>query len=49
MGIFSIIHSLKDILEGDDEKVKKSLEELGLHCNDMHILGVYESDKFREK
>ena len=33
----------------DDEKVKKSLEELGLHCNDMHILGVYESDKFREK
>ena len=33
----------------DDQKVKKSLEELGLHCNDMHILGVYESDKFREK
>ena len=24
----------------DDQKVKKSLEELGLHCNDMHILGV---------
>jgi len=38
-------------LEGhiDDQKIKKSLEELGLHCNDMHILGVYESDKFREK
>ena len=33
----------------DDQKVKKSLEELGLHCNDMHILGVYESDKYREK
>ncbi len=33
----------------DDQKVKKSLEELDLHCNDMHILGVYESDKFREK
>ena len=33
----------------DDQKVKKSLEELCLHCNDMHILGVYESDKFREK
>tara|TARA_Y100000590_G_scaffold2492_1_gene3294 strand:- start:3516 stop:4343 length:828 start_codon:yes stop_codon:yes gene_type:complete len=33
----------------DDQKIKKSLEELGLHCNDMHILGVYESDKFREK
>ena len=33
----------------DDQKVKKSLEELGLHCNDMHILGVYEADKFREK
>ena len=33
----------------DDQKVKKSLEELGLHCNDMHILGVYESDKFRQK
>ena len=33
----------------DDQKVKKSLEELGFHCNDMHILGVYESDKFREK
>ena len=33
----------------DEPKVKKSLEELGLHCDDMHILGVYESDKFREK
>jgi len=33
----------------DSPKVKKSLEELGLHCDDMHILGVYESDKFRDK
>ena len=33
----------------ESPKVKKSLEELGLHCDDMHILGVYESDKFREK
>ena len=30
-------------------EVKKSLEELGLHCDDMHILGVYEADKFRDK
>ena len=38
-------------LEGHIESpnVKKSLEELGLHCDDIHILGVYESDKFREK
>ena len=33
----------------EDVKIKKSLEELGLHCDDMHILGVYEADKFREK
>ena len=33
----------------ESPKVKKSLEELGLHCDDMHILGVYEADKFREK
>ncbi len=33
----------------EDTKVKKSLEELGLHCDDMHILGVYEADKLREK
>ena len=33
----------------EDTKVKKSLEELGLHCDDMHILGVYEADNFREK
>ena len=33
----------------EEPKVKKSLEELGHHCDDMHILGVYESDKFRYK
>jgi prephenate dehydratase len=33
----------------DEPKVKKSLEELGFHCDDMHILGVYVSDNFREK
>ena len=33
----------------EEPKVKKSLEELGLHCEDMHILGVYEADKFRYK
>ncbi len=33
----------------DDPKVKKSLEELGLHCQDFHVLGVFEADKQREK
>ena len=33
----------------EDPKVKKSLEELGLHCQDFHVLGVFEADKFREK
>ena len=33
----------------EDEKVQKSLEELGLHCQDFHVLGVFEADKFREK
>ena len=32
----------------DDLKVKKSLEELGLHCEDFHVLGVFEADKIRE-
>ena len=32
----------------DDPKVKKSLEELGLHCEDFHVLGVFEADKQRE-
>ena len=38
-------------LEGhiQDEKVKKSLEELGLHTLDFHVLGVYEASKFRRK
>ena len=33
----------------DEDKVKNSLEELGLHCEDMHVLGVFEADSFREK
>ena len=33
----------------EEQKVQKSLEELGLHCEDFHVLGVFTSDKFREK
>ena len=33
----------------EDIKVQKSLEELGLHCEDFHVLGVFEADKQREK
>ena len=33
----------------EDNKVQKSLEELGLHCEDFHVLGVFEADKIREK
>ncbi len=33
----------------EDPKVKKSLEELGLHCQDFHVLGVFEADKYRDK
>jgi len=33
----------------DDPKVQKSLEELGLHCQDFHVLGVFEADKHRDK
>ena len=33
----------------EDTKVQKSLEELGLHCQDFHVLGVFEADKIREK
>ena len=33
----------------EDPKVQKSLEELGLHCEDFHVLGVFEADKLREK
>ena len=38
-------------LEGhiEEPKVQKSLEELGLHCEDFHVLGVFEADKFRDK
>jgi prephenate dehydratase len=33
----------------EEPKVQKSLEELGLHCEDFHVLGVFEADKFREE
>ena len=33
----------------EDLKVQKSLEELGLHCQDFHVLGVFEADGLREK
>ena len=33
----------------EETKVKNSLEELGLHCEDMHVLGVFEADKYRNK
>ena len=33
----------------EDIKVKKSLEELGLHCQDFHVLGVFKADKYRDK
>jgi len=33
----------------EDPKVQKSLEEIGLHCQDFHVLGVFVADKFREK
>ena len=33
----------------EDSKVQKSLEELGLHCQDFHVLGVFQADKFREQ
>ena len=47
---FSSFFFLCDI-EGhiEDQKIKNSLKELGLHCEDMHVLGVFSSDKFRQK
>ena len=33
----------------EEPKVQKSLEDLGLHCEDFHVLGVFVSDKFRDK
>ena len=33
----------------EDIKIQKSLEELGLHCQDFHVLGVFEADKLRDK
>ena len=33
----------------EEVKVQKSLEELGLHCEDFHVLGVFQADQFRQK
>ena len=33
----------------EDPKVQKSLEELGLHCEDFHVLGVFKADNLRQK
>ena len=33
----------------EDPKVQKSLEELGLHCQDFHVLGVFKADPARER
>ena len=33
----------------EDPKVQKSLEELVLHCEDFHVLGVFEADNLRQK
>ena len=33
----------------ENPKVQKSLEELGLHCEDFHVLGVFEADNLRQK
>ena len=47
---FSSYFFLCDI-EGhiEDQKIKNSLKDLGLHCEDMHVLGVFNSDKLRQK
>ena len=47
---FSSFFFLCDI-EGhiEDKKIKNSLEEIGFHCENMHVLGVFKSDKFRQK
>jgi len=33
----------------EEPKVQKSLEELNFHCTEFHVLGVFVSDKFRDK
>ena len=47
---FSSFFFLCDI-EGhiEEDKIKNSLKELGLHCEDMHVLGVYKADNIRKK
>ena len=33
----------------EEKKIQNSLKELGLHCEDMHVLGVFKADTHREK
>ena len=33
----------------EEKKIQNSLKELGLHCEDMHVLGVFMADSLREK
>ena len=33
----------------EEKKIQNSLKELGLHCEDMHVLGVFKADAHREK
>ena len=46
-----MIHIFLCDLDGhiEDPKVQKSLEELGLHCEDFQVLGVFEADPIRDK
>ena len=32
-----------------EKKIKSSLEDLNYHCEDMHVLGVFKADQFRNK
>ena len=32
-----------------EKKIKSALEDLNYHCEDMHVLGVFRADKFRNK
>ena len=45
----SKLYETKNIIEYDTFNIKNSLEELGLHCQDFHVLGVFEADKYRDK
>ena len=42
-------NDIENLFEIFIKKIKNSLKELGLHCEDMHVLGVYKADKIRKK